>query len=339
VAGAVDISLIVCTRNRAGRLRNLLESACALEIPAGLVWEVLIIDNGSTDDTGEIARAFAGRLPLRLVAEPVAGLCLARTRGVEEARGRHLCWVDDDVLLDPLWLAAYAEAFARHPDAAVFGGRILPELEPPAPAWFARAMHEWPLANLVARRDMGDSETPLELAGGRIPWGANYAVRAREQKLHSYNVELGFSPRHKRTGEETDLAYRILKAGGTGWWVPGARVRHVIPAERQTRTYLADYFDRAGRTAAFLHERFPGDNANEAFGRPLFTRLDDPLLELAALAAGSVAGAVALVGLSRMSLRFLARQAFLRGVAAHRRDGARAGAAPTHSFAATGEAA
>src|SRR5688572_3945090 len=150
MAAAIDVSVIVCTRNRAGRLRVLLESACGLAVPPDLAWELLVIDNGSGDDTAAVASAFSGRLPLRHVREPVIGLCAARNRGVAEARGRYLCWADDDVRLDPCWLAAYAEAFARHPDAAIFGGRILPELEPPLAGWFARHMYEWPLANVVA---------------------------------------------------------------------------------------------------------------------------------------------------------------------------------------------
>jgi glycosyltransferase involved in cell wall biosynthesis len=316
----MDVSVIVCTRNRAGPLRSMLESACGLVAPANLAWELLVVDNGSEDDTVAIAAAFAARLPLRLAREPVIGLCRARNSGVAEARGRYICWVDDDVRLDPQWLAAYAEAFARHPDAAIFGGRILPELEPPPAGWFVRYMHEWPLANLVAYRDPGDLESPIALEGGRIPWGANYAVRAEEQKRYHYNEELGFSPRHKRTGEETDLIYRILADGGSGWWVPGACVRHVVPAERQTRDYLADYFDRAGRTAAFLHDRFPGDNANAVYGPPLFAGMSRFGLAVVAMATQFIASAAALAGLDRLSLRFLARHGFYRGVAAHRRE-------------------
>ena len=320
MVGGVDVSVIVCTRNRAAGLRAMLESACVLAVPPNLCWELLVVDNGSEDGTAATASAFSGRLPLRLVREPVIGLCQARNRGLAEARGRYFCWADDDVRFEPGWLGAYAEAFARHPDAAVFGGRILPELEPPPVGWFARSMHEWPLANMVAYRDMGDSESPIALEGGRIPWGANYAIRAEEQKRHRYNEELGFSPHHKRTGEETDLIYRIMRAGGSGWWVPGACVRHVVPAQRQTRSYLADYYDRAGRTAAFLHDKFPGDNASAVYGPPRFARMSRFGLALVTTATRLVAAVAALAGLDRLSLRFLARHAYYRGVAAHRRE-------------------
>jgi glucosyl-dolichyl phosphate glucuronosyltransferase len=316
---ALDATVIVCTRNRARRLRAMLDSACGLSVPAGLGWELLVVDNGSSDGSADVARRFSDRLPLRLVDEPVAGLCLARNRGVAEAQGRYMIWTDDDVLLDPGWLCAYAEAFRRHPEAAVFGGRILPVLEPPAPAWFERSLHAWPISSVVAYRDMGDRESMIALEDGRMPWGANFAVRAAEQKRHLYNLEIGFSPHHKRTGEETDVIYRILKAGGSGWWVPASIVRHVIPAERQTRAYVVDFFDQAGRTVAFLHDRFPGANAVAVHGPPPLARLGPSVLRLAAAAAGLVSAAARFAGLHGPSLRFLARRGYYLGLAAHRR--------------------
>jgi glycosyltransferase involved in cell wall biosynthesis len=311
------LSLVVCTRNRSGQLRALLESVCALDMPPGTEWELIVVDNGSEDETAETALSFAGRLPLRLAREPVAGLCIARNRGVGEAKGCWICWVDDDVLLEPGWLAAWLDAFRRHPDASVLGGHILPLQVEPSPAWFRRHARRWPLSSLVALRDF---HGPLSLEGGRIPWGANFAVRADAQKRYAYNVELGFSPRHRRTGEETDLVYRIMRDGGRGWWTPEAVVRHVIPPERQSLDYLSFYYDQAGRTAAFLHDRFPGDNANEAGGTPFLLRLGGRALRLAAAAFGLVAKAGAIAGPNLLSLRFRARSSYCRGILAHRRE-------------------
>ena len=239
---------------------------------------------------------------------------------MSEALGRYLCWTDDDTLLDPDWLAAYAAAFRRHPGAALFAGRILPELEPPADPLFARFLLQWPVNYAVAHRDMGDEESPISVEGGRLPWGANLAARAEEQRLHPYDEQLGLSPRHRRTGEETDMAYRILKAGGTGWWVPGARVRHIIPPERQTLAHLAAHYDQAGRTAAFLHDLKPGDNSLAVYGPLPFSRFGGLGLRTAATAAGTISAAAALAGLTGPRLRFLARSAYYRGIAADRRE-------------------
>ncbi|HMJ93559.1 MAG TPA: glycosyltransferase [Allosphingosinicella sp.] len=309
------LSLVVCTRNRAASLRAMLESACALDVPVGTAWELLVVDNGSEDETAETASSFAGRLPLRLVSEPAVGHCPARNRGVAEAKGRWICWADDDVLLDPGWLSAWLGAFGRYPEASVLGGHILPRPIEPSPDWFRRHLREWPIANLVAFRDLHGQ---LSLEGGRIPWGANFAVRADVQKSYAFNVELGYSPLHRRTGEETDVVYRILRDGGRGWWVPGSIVRHVISSERQTLDYLSFYYDQAGRTAAWLHDRFPGDNANEALGTPLLLRLGDPALRLTAGAFGLVARAALFAGPNLAALRFRARASYCRGILAHR---------------------
>jgi glucosyl-dolichyl phosphate glucuronosyltransferase len=317
---SLDVSVIVCTHDRPARLRSLLESATRLVVPSGLAWEMLVIDNAFEARSSDVVRPFTRLLPVRVVREPRIGICFARNRGVAEARGRYVCWTDDDALLEPLWLSAYVEAFRRHPEAAVFGGRVLPVLEPPVSPLFARSMHRWPLANVVGHRDFGDEESRISLEGGRIPWGTSYAVRTREQKQHPYNLELGLAPGRKRMGEETDVIYRILKAGGSGWWVPGARSHHMIPAERQTLSFFDAYYEQAGRTAAFVHDRFPGDNANAVHGRPDFAEMSGFTLRCVAAAARLVSVAAGLAGLRDLALRFRARRFYFLGVAADRRD-------------------
>ena len=131
----MHITVLICTRNRAEQLRRTLEAATAIETP-GTSWELLVIDNGSSDHTPEVVESFAERLPIRRVSEPQAGLSNARNRGVAEANGSYICWTDDDVLIDPHWLSAYAGAFAHHPEAAYFGGPIELVLEEPTPSWF-----------------------------------------------------------------------------------------------------------------------------------------------------------------------------------------------------------
>ncbi len=317
----LDVTLAVCTRDRPASLRAMLESACAMAVPPGLAWELLVIDNAGDGREGEAAAmSFAGRLPLRVVREPKPGLSHARNRAALEAKGRYVCWTDDDTLLESSWLAAYVEAFARHPGAALFGGRILAWAQPPVPSWFERHLLSWPVSGVVAHRDMGAGTIPISLEGGRIPWGANFAVRADAQREHLYNPELGSSPSHRRLGEETDLIYRIIKAGEGGWWVPGAGVRHVIAGERQTRAHILEYYDQAGRTAAFLHDRFPGDNALAVDGVPAIARIGNPALAIASSAARLISAAADFAGMTGLGLRFLARSGFWRGFAAHRRE-------------------
>lgn len=264
----IDITAIICTRNRASQLASVLDSACQLVIPADLVWEFIVVDNGSTDGTADVVARYADRLPIRCVREETPGLSNARNRGVDEAKGEYICWTDDDVVIDPGWLSAYAAAFKRHPEAAVFGGRVIPLLEKPTPAWFEKAKYDWPLSSLLAYRDFGNETIALTFNEGLVPWGANFALRTAEQKKHHYNPELGVSPQHKRVGEETDVIYRIFKDGANGWWVPDSKVNHIIPLKRQTLRYLFDYSFLGGETFAYLREYYPTDNYLLATGKP-----------------------------------------------------------------------
>jgi len=105
------VSVVVCTRNRADQLGEFLQSAAGLTVPPGLAWELIIVDNGSSDHTAEVVESFASQIPVRCVREDKAGLSNARNRGVDEAKGDYICWTDDDVKLDPKWLSAYVAAF------------------------------------------------------------------------------------------------------------------------------------------------------------------------------------------------------------------------------------
>ena len=312
----LDITVVICTRNRASQLQNALASAALMKVPDGLRWEVLVVNNGSSDNTAEVALSFTDRLPIRVVREDTAGLSNARNRGVAEARGRYICWTDDDVLLDSGWLAAYAAAFKRHPEAAVFGGRISPVLGAPTPAWFARLADYWPLTTLQAKRDFGNTPVPLDFAAGVTPWGANYAVRTAEQWRVRYEPALGVSPHQRRVGEEAEAIHQILRAGASGWWVPGAEVRHIIPAQRQTLRYVYDYFRASGETIAYLERTWPGIH-HQSSNQHELKRLHGGVLRLypIALLNGALFCAAWTVGAKRTSLRFLMRASLCVGAA------------------------
>lgn len=244
------ITVAICSRDRAEQLRRVLETAVAMTVPAGLDWEMIIIDNGSSDHTADVVRDFDDRLPIRLVSEPTAGLSNARNRAVVEARGDYICWTDDDVLIDRGWLAAYAQAFSRHPDAKFFGGPVDPTLEGTPPAWFAENRNV--LGFLLAEREFGDQPIALSIENETLPFGANYAVNTAEQRRHRYDPLLGVAPQQRRLGEETKVIEAIAAAGAEGYWVPEARVKHLIPPARQTLAYVGTYQRSMGETWAYL---------------------------------------------------------------------------------------
>lgn len=313
-----EITVVICTRDRAQQLHALLESVCALSTPKGLDWEICVVDNGSSDGTRQVIESFVGRIPIRYVREDAAGLSNARNQGVAEARGRYICWTDDDVELDPDWLNAYAQAFRRHPDAVVFGGRILPQLEGPSPPWFAALADRWPLTTLLAARDLGDEISALTLEDGRVPWGANFAIRTAEQRQHAYDPNLGVSPNQHRLGEEAELIFRILSAGATGWWVPDAKVRHIIPTGRQSRRYVYQYFFASGETLAYLEAVSPGSHHLQHTRSTQSLLSASTPLSIRRLLIRVLYGAVALFGTNLTCLYLLCQLGVLDGMSAYR---------------------
>ncbi|TYP67359.1 glycosyltransferase [Stutzerimonas stutzeri] len=244
------ITVIMCTRNRARQLHHVLDSFVALRQPDNATWEMIVVDNGSTDDTPAVIEAFSDRLPLRRVWQPEAGLSNARNAGVAAAKGDYICWTDDDVELDPGWLEAYARAFHRYPDGTIFGGVVEPVYEATPPDWMIDNADL--LVDLLAKRDHGPEERCMEAELSLFPYGANFAVRAAEQRQCLYDPKLGVSPNQKRLGEETTVLVAIAALGGAHYWIPSSRVRHLIPASRMSFDYVAVYFQSVGETWAYM---------------------------------------------------------------------------------------
>lgn len=234
-------TVIICTRNRASSLVRTLASLVDAAAKVSQPWELLVVDNGSSDNTPEVIAGFADRLPIRRVFQPVAGLSNARNAGIAEARGALIVWTDDDVLVDPDWLAAYIRAFEQSPDIGIFGGRIIPTLEEPITPWFSQGMEH--LGFLLAHRDSPDW---VEINADRMPYGASFAVRAQVQRRFGFDPELGVAPGRRLGGEETSMITTALASGVEGRWVWDARARHLIQPERQNLPYVFQYYRSLG---------------------------------------------------------------------------------------------
>src|SRR5882762_10192174 len=129
------ITIAICTFNRAESLRRSLDSLVAMRMPHDLAWELIIVNNNSTDHTDYVINEYLDHLPLRPESEPQPGQSNARNRAIDAAKGDYIVWTDDDVVVDAGWLTAYVEAFRRWPEVAVFGGRITPRYEAPVEKW------------------------------------------------------------------------------------------------------------------------------------------------------------------------------------------------------------
>ena len=243
------ITVAICTFNRAESLRRTLVSLVAMRIPCDVVWEIVIVNNNSTDHTDDVISEYVSHLPVRREFEPRPGKSNALNRAIDVAKGDYILWTDDDVVVDPGWLSAYVEAFRRWPEAAVFGGRITPRYETPVEKWVIES--ESLLVGPYAIRDFGGDVQPLSADDeDHFPYGANLAIRVAEQRAFRYDTQLGPVPNRIRNGEETDVIHQLLRSGATGYWIPGAIVEHCIGRDRQTVRYVATYYENWAETYA-----------------------------------------------------------------------------------------
>lgn len=266
----MKIAVVICTYRRPDSLARALDSIANAARPLAAELQVLVVDNVECAETRRVADAFRDRLPIDVLVEPVAGLARARNAAVRRVDCDYFIWTDDDVAVGSLWLRAYEAAFAAHPEAAFFGGPILPQFEGEPPAWLAACL---PLVRTAfASCDLTGIVDRLGQAPGSLPFGANLAIRAREQRALEYDVTLGRQPGPwLLSGEESELLRRICRAGGSGHWVAEARVTHWIDAERQTIAYLRRYYEgRAfAQARAALARQAEADTASLAVWRDL----------------------------------------------------------------------
>lgn len=222
------VSVIVCTRNRAKRLAHTLESLANMRVGDDVDWEVVVVDNASTDDTAAVVDGFLGRLPLRRVVEARMGHAHARNRGTEVARGETLVWIDDDVDLPAGWLDAWIRGFRAFPGAAFFGSDIEVRFEVDPPHWVMDAWDQ--LAGLFAERRIPGPGATISI--DYLPFGANFAVRASVQRANPFDPAFGRVGDGLAGGDETTVLTRLLESGREGRWIEGAGLTHVMGPER-----------------------------------------------------------------------------------------------------------
>jgi glucosyl-dolichyl phosphate glucuronosyltransferase len=242
------LTVAVPTRDRQERLVGALE-AIASEL--GPHDELLVVDNGSNDQTAAAAEAFiATHVPSgRVVAEPAGGISVARNSALRKAGHPVVCFVDDDVRVQPGWLAALRRAWTESAqEVACIGGPLLPEWQVPRPPWLADY-----LLYVVSVLDLGGERRRLDQAPrvGYV-WGGNMSIRVESAlALGGFEPGRGVRPDEPSDrGEEEELQRRFAQAGFETWYEPAAAALHLVPPERLTEEYFADAFRARGRAEA-----------------------------------------------------------------------------------------
>jgi glycosyltransferase involved in cell wall biosynthesis len=241
----MNLSVVICTFDRCENLRRTLESFCGQQALERVAWEILVVDNNSTDGTKAVCEQFINRLPLRYVLEARQGKSCALNRALSLVKAPLLLFTDDDVDVDERWVVSLVDAAQWHPEAVFFGGRVLPRWDVPPPRWVVESRLAL-LDFVFVRYDFGDAERALD-SQMRPFFGANLAIRKQIfDDGYSFNENIGPQGRNLVHGEETELLNLLVQKGYKGIYVPGAIVHHRNDRARMTERYLRRYFKGAG---------------------------------------------------------------------------------------------
>lgn len=247
---AVAYSIVIATYNRARDLRDTLASLAALATSAA--WEVIVVDNNSTDDTRAVVTAAVPSFPapLRCIEERVQGRSAALNTGIAHARGRIIVTTDDDVRVEKDWLDRAGAALDRL-SCDYVGGRVLPIWGGERPRWLSDT--PGPHWAVIALLDYGDA--PIELAS-RMPLGVNMAFRREAfDRVGGWDVRIGRKAGTLLGQEVREWCVRARALGVRGCYAPDMVVHHVIPANRLDKRYFRRWFYWRGISRALLYQQ------------------------------------------------------------------------------------
>ncbi len=227
----IKISVVVCTYNRANLLQKCLRSLVNQTLNKNL-FEVIIIDNKSTDSTIKVAQNFASKhINFRLFQEDKQGLSHARNLGYKKARGKYVAYIDDDGKADKNWTKRIVEAFENilpHPSAV--GGKIIPYYLSKKPEWFL---------DIYEIRTWGERKGFLELPRAQFGFpGSNMAMqKSLLKKYGGFPLDYGMKGKKVWLGEEVVLFTKIFKEKPYFWYDSKIKIEHLVPKCKMTLKY------------------------------------------------------------------------------------------------------
>lgn len=242
-----DINVIIATRNRASGLEELLHALAQQQTNGRFSFDVLVADNGSTDETRQVVEQLRSSVPvpLRYLYEARTGKPWALNRALQASTGRMLAFIDDDVRPTPGWLGALWTCLEEGRADAV-GGRVLPHWTGPRPAWLSGDAAAPFIFGALGCVDHGDRRLMSTLSG-QYHWlvGGNLALR-RElvQQLGGFDVRM-------RRGQDTEYAMRCLRHGKRVMYEPTALAYHKIGPDRLTPAYFRRWWHQRGYFRAY----------------------------------------------------------------------------------------
>jgi glycosyltransferase involved in cell wall biosynthesis len=227
------ISAIICTHNRETYLGAAIDSLLVQEFAPG--FEVVVVDNNSSDRTGEVVEQRLSDPRLKYVFEPILGLSVARNTGAKESRGEIIAYLDDDAVACDRWLQILYSAYENNSKIAIAGGKVT-LLWPPGieqPRWLSPG-----LASNLGAYDLGDSIVYIEQPG-LTPRGLNYSIRRSFlNEIGGFDPHLGRVGKNLLSNEELQMTELALQRGWQVAYLPDALVAHNVAPERLNRSWF-----------------------------------------------------------------------------------------------------
>ncbi|AFZ56441.1 glycosyltransferase family 2 protein [Anabaena cylindrica FACHB-243] len=242
----IDFTVAIPTYNGEHRLPELLEKLRSQINTKNISWEIIVVDNNSTDNTAKIVKSYQKNwpctYPLKYYFEAKQGAAYARKKAIAEAKGQLIGFLDDDNYPTPNWVSS-AHSFAqKYPQAGAYGSQIHPNWEIKPPEDFER------IAPFLAITERGDLPLLYETKTKLLPPSAGLVVRRQAclDIAQSPTVLIGRLADNMLAGEDLEMLYYIQKAGWEVWYNPEMETYHKIPEFRLKREYLIPFFRGIG---------------------------------------------------------------------------------------------
>jgi len=244
------ISIVICTYNRAHLLPDTLDSLLNNTAPASL-YEVLIIDNNSSDHTYAVVKGFIDKFPehvIKYFKETRQGLSYARNRGIQEASFPLIAFFDDDIISEKKLISNWLNFFEKNPNVIGAGGKILVQFDAAEPGWVPGILY-----TLFGKHDHG--KTIKKYRRGNYPFGGNMVFRARVfEKFGTFNTQLGRKGDELNGAEEKEFFYRISREEEDIFYVPDAILWHRVGPERLNESFIQKQAKGIGKSIAVMLE-------------------------------------------------------------------------------------
>ncbi|BAY63319.1 glycosyl transferase family protein [Calothrix brevissima NIES-22] len=243
---SVDFTVAIPTYNGESRLPELLERLRNQLYTETLAWEIIVVDNNSTDNTADLIKNYQAGwqcpYPLKYCFEAKQGAGYARKRAVEEAKGKFIGFLDDDNYPVSNWVAVAYAFGQKYPQAGAYGSQIHPDWEVEPPKDFQR------IAPFLAITERGDLPLIYEPHQRLLPPSAGLVIRRQAwlESIPSQMILTGRVSNNTLTSEDLEMLSYLQKSGWEIWYNPEMEIYHKIPSRRLQREYLIPFFRGIG---------------------------------------------------------------------------------------------